>query len=517
MNTEENLCDHDRGDLGVPPAPPIRHSSQHAAPIMSNVPRDEFDRRFRARRQSLRFAAQLSADVIAITLAILIAGGLAWAIDVALLHIGYQAFSGQDLQRRIVIWAFLSIAVCAWFAINGTYSNRRAFQEDLKLILGTVIAVLVLDGFIEFAVKEHFSRLWIFLVWPTAAVTLPAGRVLLRRALDRSGAWRVGAAVMGTGSHYASVEETLLADYYIGYFVSYFSPVSNDPDRSAAETGAHIRDAMKLRGAEIVLLVPSESEMAALGKIIDALNFSLTPYVLIPPIQRLPFSGLSIQSLVNSDAIMMTSRNGLLSPARQLIKRAFDISVSAILIIVFAPLLIVLTLAIAADGGAPIFGHERIGRDGKPFRCLKFRSMAKHADKLLADLLASDADAAKQWHQNFKLENDPRITRFGNFLRKSSLDELPQLLNVLRGEMSLVGPRPVVSAELTQYYGEDAFYYRLVRPGLTGLWQVSGRSDTTYSRRVFLDAWYVRNWNLWMDLVLLFSTVPTAIRGSGAK
>jgi lipopolysaccharide/colanic/teichoic acid biosynthesis glycosyltransferase len=172
---------------------------------------------------------------------------------------------------------------------------------------------------------------------------------------------------------------------------------------------------------------------------------------------------------------------------------------------------------IMLNGGAPIFGHVRIGRGGRPFRCLKFRTMTKDADKVLVELIARDPTLARQWELNFKLDVDPRITRVGKFLRKTSLDELPQLFNVLRGEMSLVGPRPVVADELTRYYGADVFYYRLVRPGITGLWQVNGRSQTSYERRVFLDAWYVRNWNLWTDLVILFNTVPTAILGTGAQ
>jgi undecaprenyl-phosphate galactose phosphotransferase len=168
------------------------------------------------------------------------------------------------------------------------------------------------------------------------------------------------------------------------------------------------------------------------------------------------------------------------------------------------------------DKGPVLFAHARVGRDGETFRCLKFRSMVPNAKEALERLLASDPAARAEWERDYKLKDDPRITPFGRLLRRTSLDELPQLINVVRGDMSLVGPRPVVPAELDRY-GEARVYYLQVRPGLTGLWQVSGRNDVDYERRVALDAWYVRNWTLWYDVLILLKTllvVPS--RSSGA-
>jgi undecaprenyl-phosphate galactose phosphotransferase len=274
---------------------------------------------------------------------------------------------------------------------------------------------------------------------------------------------------------------------------------------------------MQVRGAETVILVPSPAEMSEIDRVIDALNLNLIAYTLIPPLQRLPFAGLKVQTMLNSDAIMMTSRTGLMSPVRQGSKRLFDVIVSVLLILMLLPVLLVIAGLVAWGGGPVLYGHKRIGRGNRPFHCLKFRTMAVDSDKILANLLATNPEVAREWRQNFKLENDPRITRIGRFLRKTSLDELPQLLNVIRGEMSLVGPRPVVADELRYYYGENAGYYHMVRPGITGLWQVSGRSQTTYDRRVFLDTCYVRNWNLWTDVAILFNTVPSVLGGNGAR
>jgi undecaprenyl-phosphate galactose phosphotransferase len=149
------------------------------------------------------------------------------------------------------------------------------------------------------------------------------------------------------------------------------------------------------------------------------------------------------------------------------------------------------------------------------FPCYKFRTMHVDAEQQLRDLLASDPAARAEWEREFKLRNDPRITRIGHFLRRTSLDELPQLFNVIRGEMSLVGPRPIIQAELARY-GDDVDYFLMVRPGMTGLWQVSGRNDVDYDTRVYLDTWYVKNWSLWYDIAILFKTVRVVFARKGA-
>ncbi|EPU1012905.1 sugar transferase, partial [Klebsiella pneumoniae] len=157
----------------------------------------------------------------------------------------------------------------------------------------------------------------------------------------------------------------------------------------------------------------------------------------------------------------------------------------------------------------------RIGKGGKSFKCLKFRSMVTNSKEVLEDLLSKDIQAKQEWEATFKLKNDPRITKIGHFLRRTSLDELPQLFNVLKGEMSLVGPRPIITAELERYNDEVA-YYLLSKPGMTGLWQVSGRSDVDYETRVYLDTWYVKNWSMWNDIAILFKTIGVVLKKDGA-
>jgi exopolysaccharide production protein ExoY len=197
-------------------------------------------------------------------------------------------------------------------------------------------------------------------------------------------------------------------------------------------------------------------------------------------------------------------------------KRALDIVLASVALLALSPLFVfVAVLLRLTDPGPVFFGHKRVGLGGRSFRCLKFRTMCTDADAVLDRLLASDPAAAEEWQATRKLRNDPRISRVGRILREYSVDELPQLINVIRGEMSLVGPRPVVTAELMRY-GNAAVHYLSARPGITGLWQVSGRSDTPYATRIALDARYVTQWSLRGDALILLRTVPAVIGARGS-
>ena len=196
--------------------------------------------------------------------------------------------------------------------------------------------------------------------------------------------------------------------------------------------------------------------------------------------------------------------------------RALDIIVSILALIFLAPLLIFVAVAVyVTDPGPIFFAHRRIGRNGQAFPCLKFRSMVIDADRRLSELLSMDSHARFEWEQDHKLRNDPRITAIGAFLRRSSIDELPQLMNVLRGEMSIVGPRPIVEDEIVRYGRKFKMYCR-VRPGITGLWQVSGRNDISYRRRVACDVIYARSKSLKFDLRIILMTLPAVLHAKGS-
>lgn len=197
-------------------------------------------------------------------------------------------------------------------------------------------------------------------------------------------------------------------------------------------------------------------------------------------------------------------------------KRLTDIAIAATALVVVAPLMAVLFILIRMDGGNAFFAQDRIGRGGKRFRCYKFRTMAPDAEERLAAILAADPARRAEWECDQKLKNDPRITPVGRFLRRKSLDELPQLWNVLRGDMSIVGPRPIVADERDRY-GDAFWYYINCRPGLTGAWQVSGRNETTYDQRVSLDSKYAQSWSLRKDLWIILKTFGVVLEEKGVR
>jgi exopolysaccharide production protein ExoY len=225
----------------------------------------------------------------------------------------------------------------------------------------------------------------------------------------------------------------------------------------------------------------------------------------------------SIESEVVGESARTAPVEHLFAPSRSAAagKRIVDVLGAIVLGLVFLPLIVTILFLMRKSGGTVIYRHRRVGRGGQMFSCLKFRTMVPNADQVLRNLLESDPDLRAEWIRDHKLRHDPRVTRLGRFLRRTSLDELPQLLNVLRGEMSLVGPRPVVREELLRY-GRNVGTYLAAKPGITGLWQVTGRNDTDYRRRVVLDTYYVRNQNLLLDLYILAKTTGVVLGGSGA-
>lgn len=217
----------------------------------------------------------------------------------------------------------------------------------------------------------------------------------------------------------------------------------------------------------------------------------------------------------NSD-FLGTVRSDFLPPTGGVLKRAFDISAALCGIIFISPIfLMVMLLVKFTDRGPAFYGHRRIGHNGQTFRCLKFRTMVVNGDHVLQDYFRNNPAAYEEWRQTRKLQNDPRVTVVGSVLRKLSLDELPQLINILRGEMSIVGPRPVVEEELEMYEGA-AVYYLQARPGLTGLWQISGRNDVSYAARVAFDTHYVKNWSMVRDISIIAKTIPAVCLSRGS-
>jgi undecaprenyl-phosphate galactose phosphotransferase len=266
-----------------------------------------------------------------------------------------------------------------------------------------------------------------------------------------------------------------------------------------------------LHDAHYIFLALEGSEIERYQAVLKSLPRARVPCSIIPPWLGLPSSTLTPHHFMMQDVMMLHDTNRLKLPLPRVIKRVVDVVLAGTALLVLAPLFVVIAAAVRRDGGKAFFKQARVGRNGQLFECYKFRSMRADAEAVLAEYLAEHPEAAEEWAKYQKLKTDVRVTKFGQFIRRASLDELPQLINVLKGDMSLVGPRPCMPGQ-EDLYAEDFSFYEAVRPGITGPWQVSGRNRLTFKERVHLEAWYARNWSLWLDIVILLKTVPTLLR-----
>ena len=267
-------------------------------------------------------------------------------------------------------------------------------------------------------------------------------------------------------------------------------------------------------GVDTAIFAMLDTKREHLARFVDSSRDSFRHVVIIPDLGGITNSAVVARDFAGTLGVEM--RHNLLDPWAQRIKRILDVLAVIVGGLLIGPLLIATVILIKLDSRGPAFyGHRRLGAENSYFRCWKFRTMYTNAEQLLDQYFQGNPHFRAEWKQNFKLRNDPRVTCVGRFLRKTSLDELPQLWNVLRGEMSLVGPRPIVDAEIPKY-GTAYEMYRRVRPGISGFWQVSGRSDTSYTERVTLDSYYVCNWSVWLDFVILARTINCVVLRRGA-
>ena len=366
---------------------------------------------------------------------------------------------------------------------------------------------------------EVYSRGIFLLAWLLSIGLVLAGRALTRYLFAQKRWWGYPVMVLGAGKTGEMVVRTLQQRPRIG-----LKPVvvlDDNPDKHGSlhnvpvlggvELAPVLAKARKIPYA--IVAMPGVSRDRLL-QILEQYGQTFAHLLIIPDL--FGFSSLWVEAKDMGGILGLEVRQQLLLPGPRLAKFLIDRLITLMGGLIVLPFIILIALLIRIDSPGPIlYGQIRIGQNGESFKAWKFRSMAKNADRTLESYLDAHPELRQSWERDHKLRNDPRITRVGRFLRQTSLDELPQLWNILRGEMSLVGPRPIVDEEI-QRYGEKFGLYTKVTPGLTGLWQVSGRNNLTYEERVSLDAYYVRNWSVWLDLHILIRTVWVVISGEGA-
>ena len=411
-------------------------------------------------------------------------------------------------EARGMLAAMALVGVVGWFASRGHYYRRPGLLVTiLDVFAASVVALLGVAGVLALASLPVTPAAMV-----AAACLFPilvlAFRRAARGALASAGLWQVRVVVVGEGPWLAEAARLLRQKGGRGYEV--VAELASRVDESVSTA----RQWLLGHDAQLVVIAAEAGEdttALAASMVRERVQFA----VLRRP-DGLPTTGCWESRLDGEGLKLAGYRNNLRRPCLRALKIAFDVSVASVVLLLLLPVALVISAFVALDGGPVFYGHNRLGVRGRMFRCLKFRSMVTDGDGVLQRVLQEDPAAAAEWMATHKLKNDPRVTLIGRFLRKTSLDELPQLINVLRLEMSLVGPRPIVSLEVPRYAEDIAFYYE-ARPGITGLWQVSGRNSTSYERRVELDSWYVKNWSLWQDISILVQTIPAVLSGRGAS
>jgi len=408
------------------------------------------------------------------------------------------------------------------YAVVGLYpaAGLAPAEELRRLSLATSVVYLVLAT-TTFLFKEGdtYSRGVFLLAWYFSVIIAPLARALLRNLFSHRPWWGYPVVVLGAGKTGHMIIAALQRNPGLG-----FKPVAvldDDPDKrgeiagvpvmGSVEQAPELARAYRIRHAIVAMPgVPRER----LLNILEGYGGIFPQIVLIPDLFGL--SSLWVTAADLGGVLGLKIHQRLLLPGPRFVKRVIDLTSALLGGLVISPLLLVIAVLIILDSPGPIFyGHTRVGQNGKRFKAWKFRSMIANADEVLEEYLSRHPELHAEWAATQKLKKDPRITRVGRWLRKFSLDELPQLWNVIHGEMSLVGPRPIVEDELSKY-GKASKLYLKVKPGMTGLWQVSGRSETSYEERVEMDAYYVRNWSVWLDLYILARTVWVVLFGRGA-
>lgn len=428
----------------------------------------------------------------------------------------------QQADGWIVLHWLLAFCCVIWYSTRlRHYFYRKTFWFELKEILRTLVIFAVIEIAVMSFAKWTFPRyLWI-ITWISILVVLPFARMLTKFVLDKLGLWQRETWIIGSGYNAWEAYKAINSERNLGLKVVGF--IATEGGKQAHETIDTIpviqgdMNWLLLKNTKTQFIVAVESHQSDVRNW-WLRNFMIKGYRFVsvkPTLRGMPLDSTDMSFIFSHEVMIFRVQQNLAKWSSRILKRSFDIVGSISIIMILSPLLIYICTKVKKDGGPAIYGHERIGKGGKPFKCLKFRSMVTNSKEVLEHLLATDATAKQEWDATFKLKNDPRITKIGGFLRRTSLDELPQLFNVLKGEMSLVGPRPIITAELERY-NEEVDYYLLSKPGMTGLWQVSGRSDVDYETRVYLDAWYVKNWSMWNDIAILFKTIGVVLKRDGA-
>jgi Undecaprenyl-phosphate galactose phosphotransferase WbaP len=433
-----------------------------------------------------------------------------------------------DLPYFIHFW-WMPLIFLVLIAYERLYTKRMPFWDEagklLKAVTVAVIVILAITTLGRFTYK--ISRLTIVLLYFCSIAVFPVVRLAGKKMLYRMNIWKENLIIIGAGRAGQAVAKGIANEKHMGYNIIGFlddapqkSGTTIDIDNKKFKVFGKIKHFRKflsqLNIQTVIIAIPSQT-VDFISRLTEDVQKYAKHVLLIPDLNGIALVNTEVLNLSEQKIFMLNINNNLKSDFNRFVKRDFDFFFS----LFFMPLLFILVavvgMLIRIDTRGSIFlSQERIGKGGKIFSCLKFRTMFENADEILAGYLKENDQAKDEWRRYRKLrDHDPRVTRVGKFLRKTSLDELPQLFNVLFGDMSFFGPRPYMLDEASKM-GEYAGLILLIAPGITGLWQVSGRNELDFEERIKLDTWYVLNWSLWLDIVIFFKTIRVVLNREGA-
>ncbi|MBQ9876153.1 MAG: sugar transferase [Campylobacter sp.] len=440
-------------------------------------------------KKQVSIFALLICDIFCIFLSLLAA---VWVRN--LVEIPNFPNSPQNYSNYINFY-FIYFVLIFSFIYNGIYTKRYDFwHESLLVFRSCVFACILIFSYLALNKNISNSRIVVILSFILMAFLIPTSKFFLKKALYNAGLWQKRAKVINGTREF---RKEIFKNTYLGYKLTR----GND--------------------YETIFIHNHNLNLDELNKLVEANILSNKEIIFTPALEGYDYANAEIFSLFNSRTNLFMLENSLLKPFNRFIKTLSDIAIVLIalpfLFLVF--LIIFILMKIEEPNGSVLFSQPRSGKNGKPFNCFKFRSMKENGDEILRDYLQKNPDEVEFFDKYHKYKNDPRITKIGNFMRKTSLDELPQLINVLKGDMSIVGPRPFVVGERENggISQADMKILLYVKPGVTGLAQVMGRGDTDFKIRAKIDIWYVKNWTLYTDFVIILKTIKAVLLRDGAS
>lgn len=434
-------------------------------------------------------------------------------------HITPLMFSLKHLL--ITLW-WVPVIFIVMIAYKSLYTLKKPFwHESRRLILSCFFTLLIILSIVSLGkMSNYVSRLFLIILFVYMVIFVTIFRYIMKTKVLNKKFFAERLIIIGCSNYLDNVKNSIIEENGLCFYVAGVVLTDNvDKYTGSQKVLGNIEDIEKIiekYNISSAVVIKNEIDKS-FENILNNLQIQLNKLLIVLDSQGIGVSNTEAVQLLKSGLNYLQINNNFKSLLNSIVKRLSDIILSIIMLPFLMVIIIIIAVLIKATSkGSVFYGHTRVGRNGKPFKVLKFRSMYQDADERLREILKNNEEARLEWNTYYKLKNDPRITGIGRFLRKSSLDELPQIFNVLKGDMSFVGPRPVIQDELDKYYKELSSYYYMVRPGITGLWQISGRNELNYDERVAKDAWYVLNWSIWLDIVIFFKTPGVVFKKKGA-